>query len=325
MTTEKFSIKIEKNETARRLDKFLALKFSNHSRNYFQQLIKKGKVLVNSKITDQDLFLKAGDLIEGEFEAVPEISVQPDSSIKFKVVYDTAEFAVIEKPAGLVTHPSHTHKTTTLVNGLLARWPEMTEVGESNFRPGIVHRLDKETSGLMVVAKAKPMYLWLKKQFQERKVEKKYTALVYGEMKQMEGEISAPIARSGDRQIAISNTNKGFLGKVNKSRNASTSFKVLALYDGFTLVEALPKTGRMHQIRVHLKYIGHSVVGDKKYASLKALNRLPTGRHFLHAGYLAFNLPSGERLEFKSDLPPDLRKVLEGLKYHKTSAIITAL
>ncbi|MEK7097705.1 MAG: RluA family pseudouridine synthase [Patescibacteria group bacterium] len=334
MTTEKFFIKIEEDETARRLDKFLALKLPSYSRSYFQQLIKKGRVAVNGKTADQDYSLKVGDLISGEFEAVPEINVQADSSIKFKVIYDVPGFAVIEKPAGLVTHPSYTHKTMTLVNGLIARWPEMANVGDhsairqvhsgeqsrttssgqSAFRPGIVHRLDKETSGLMVVAKDNSMYLWLKNQFQERQVVKKYTALVYGEMKQMEGEISAPIARAGDRQIVISNINKGFSGKPNKSRNASTGFKVLALYDGFTLVEAIPKTGRMHQIRVHLKYIVHPVVGDKKYASLKALNRLPIGRHFLHASYLAFNLPSGENVEFKSDLPSDLKKTLSGLE-----------
>lgn len=314
MTTEKFSIKIEKNEAARRLDKFLALKFPGYSRSYFQQLIKKGKVAVNGKIADQDFFLKAGDVVGGEFEAPAEISVEADSSIKFKVVRNATEFAVIEKPAGLVVHPSYTHKSGTLVNGLLARWPEMAGVGENAFRPGIVHRLDKETSGLMVVAKTQPMYLWLKKQFQERKVMKKYTALVYGEMKQMEGEISAPITRSGDRQIAISNINKGLSGKVNKSRNASTGFKILTLYDDFTLVEALPKTGRMHQIRVHFKHIGHSVVGDKKYASAKALSRLPLGRHFLHASYLSFVLPSGEKVESRSDLSPDLRKALAGLE-----------
>ena len=334
MTTKTFSIRVEAGEAGTRLDKFLAKRFSDHSRNYFQQLIKKGKISVNENPADKDASLKPDDLVLGELEPVGEISIAPDSSVKFKVIRDAKEFAVVEKLAGLVTHPSATHKRGTLVNGLLARWPEIAGVGEDPSRPGIVHRLDKETSGLMVVAKTQPMYLWLKKQFQDRKVEKKYIALVFGKMSQKEGEISVPIARHKTKQITVPVANKsstfllsikpntrcsgkvldkGFSGNAYKSRKASTGFKILDFYDNFTLVEASPKTGRMHQIRVHFKHIGHPLAGDKTYASKRVLSALPMERHFLHAGYLAFDLPSGEKAEFSSDLPADLKVILNGL------------
>ena len=338
MTTKIFSIRIELGEAGIRLDKFLAKRFPDHSRAYFQKLIEKGKVTVNDRPAEKDASLKAGDLVLGEFELVSEISIAPDDSVKFKVIYDAKEFAVVEKPAGLVTHPSATHKSGTLVNGLLARWPEIMSVGENSLRPGIVHRLDKETSGLMVVAKTQPMYLWLKNQFQDRKVEKKYIALVFGKMSQKEGEISVPIARRKTKQITVPHANKGFSGNAYKSRKASTGFKILGfypvrssraavlwtralgasatsngVYDGFTLVEVTPKTGRMHQIRVHFKHIGHPLAGDKTYASKRVLSALPLERHFLHAGYLAFDLPSGEKAEFSSDLPTDLKEILNGL------------
>ena len=313
MTTKTFSIRVEAGEAGTRLDKFLAKRFSDHSRNYFQQLIKKGKISVNKNPADKDASLKPDDLVLGELEPVGEISIAPDDSVKFKVIYDAKEFAVVEKPAGLVTHPSATHKSGTLVNGILARWPEIAGVGESALRPGIVHRLDKETSGLMVVAKTQPMYLWLKNQFQDRKVEKKYIALVFGKMSQKEGEISVPIARRKTKQITVPHANKGFSGNAYKSRKASTGFKILDFYNDFTLVEALPRTGRMHQIRVHFKHIGHPLAGDKTYASKRVLSALPMERHFLHAGYLAFNLPSGEKAEFSSDLPADLKVILNGL------------
>jgi len=334
MTTKTFSINVGASEAGTRLDKFLAKRFPDHSRNYFQQLIKKGKISVNENPADKDASLKPDDLVLGELEPVGEISIAPDSSVKFKVIRDAKEFAVVEKLAGLVTHPSATHKRGTLVNGLLARWPEIAGVGEDPSRPGIVHRLDKETSGLMVVAKTQPMYLWLKKQFQDRKVEKKYIALVFGKMSQKEGEISVPIARHKTKQITVPVANKsstfllsikpntrcsgkvldkGFSGNAYKSRKASTGFKILDFYDNFTLVEASPKTGRMHQIRVHFKHIGHPLAGDKTYASKRVLSALPMERHFLHAGYLAFDLPSGEKAEFSSDLPADLKVILNGL------------
>ena len=283
--------------------------------------------------------LKIGDVVEGCAKEPEIASLEPDSKVKFGVVFDGKDFAIIDKPAGLVVHPSHTHKKGTLVNGLLARWPEIRGVGEDPLRPGIVHRLDKETSGLMAVAKSQPVFLWLKKQFQDRKVEKKYIALAYGNIIQNKGEITAPIGRFGVKQVAINSVNKGLLGNVNKSRNARTGFKILARYSGFTplevavprssgiapkararlltgftLVEAIPYTGRMHQIRVHFKYLGYPIAGDKKYAGKRISKVIDLPRHFLHSSYLSFNLPSGERVEFKSELPDELQAVIDQLE-----------
>lgn len=315
MTIQKFSIKIGSDNQGERVDKFLSLEVKGYSRAYFQNLLKNGKINVNSKTAQKDYILKAGDVVEGILEEPELVSLEPDSKVKFSVVFDGKDFAVIDKPAGLVVHPSHTHKKGTLVNGLLARWPEIRGVGEDASRPGIVHRLDKETSGLMAVAKSQPMFLWLKKQFQDRKVEKKYIALVYGNIIQNEGEITVPIGRLGVKQVAINSVNKGLLGNVNKkSRNARTGFKILARYHGFTLVEATPYTGRMHQIRVHFKYLGYPIVGDKKYAGNRVFKSITISRHFLHSSYLAFNLPSEERMEFKSELPGELQAVIDQLK-----------
>lgn len=314
MTTQKFSIKIGSDKQGERVDKFLSLEIKGYSRKYFQDLIKEGGVKVNGKTTGKDYILKIGDVVEGRAEEPEMASLEPDSKVKFGVVFGGKDFAIIDKPAGLVVHPSYTHKKGTLVNGLLARWPEIRGVGEDSMRPGIVHRLDKETSGLMAVAKNQPMFLWLKKQFQDRKVEKKYIALTYGDIIQNKGEITAPIGRLGVKQVAINSVNKGLLGNVNKSRNARTGFKILARYNGFSLVEATPYTGRMHQIRVHFKYLGYPVVGDKKYAGKRISKAIDLPRHFLHSSYLSFNLPSGERVEFKSELPNELQAVIDQLE-----------
>lgn len=314
MTTQKFSIKIGANKQGERVDKFLSLEIQGYSRKYFQDLIKEGEVKVNGKAAKKDYILKIGDIVDGCVKEPETASLEPDSEVKFGVVFDDKDFAVIDKPAGLVVHPSHTHKKGTLVNGILARWPEIRGIGEDSMRPGIVHRLDKETSGLMAVAKSQPMFLWLKKQFQDRKVEKRYVALVYGSILQDEGEITAPIGRLGIKQVAINSLNKGLSGNVNKSRNARTGFKILVRYHDFTLVEATPYTGRMHQIRVHFKHLGYPVVGDKKYAGRRISKSITLPRHFLHSSYLAFNLPSEERVEFELELPIELQAVIDQLE-----------
>ncbi|MBI1755332.1 RluA family pseudouridine synthase, partial [Candidatus Azambacteria bacterium] len=276
MTTKAFSIKIGGADAKKRIDAHLASIFPDHSRNYFQTLIANGGIFVNGKSVKKDYRVRVGDDVAIRFAATEEVDLSPDSAVPFFVVRDENDFAVVEKPAGVVVHPSHTHKKGTLVNGLLARWPQIkgvgdpsTDSGQENLRPGIVHRLDKETSGLMVIAKTQPMFVWLKKQFKEGLVSKRYYALVVGRLREKEGVISAPIGRIGTKQAVIIPLHKGFSGKAYKSRNATTGFKVSAFYKGFTLVEAQPKTGRMHQIRVHFKHLGHPVAGDKKYASRK--------------------------------------------------------
>lgn len=305
MTTRPFSITAAEAEKGKRLDKMLTLHISGFSRNVLQKAIEAGQILVNGKKTDKDYALKIGDVVSGALEQPEEPSVEPDPSVPFTVVHDAPGFAVIDKPAGVIVHPSYTNKKGTLVNGLVARWPQMRGVGEQSFRPGIVHRLDKETSGLMVVAKTNEMFAWLKKQFKEHKVVKKYVALVFGVMKKSGGMISVPIGRVGMKQVAAQNED---------FREASTQFKIMKAYDGFTLVEATPKTGRMHQIRVHFKHIGHPLVGDKKYAPARLLRSFPLERQFLHASELSFVLPDGRTAAFSSSLPKELANVVNNLK-----------
>lgn len=314
MTIPLSSISVPERDKGKRLDLFLAERFQDRSRSYFQRLIVEGAVRVNGNLAENQYRIKADDEVTVGFREEEEPSIEPDASVPFRVIADEPDFSVIEKPAGVVVHPSHTHKKGTLVNGLLARWPQIAGVGEDPLRPGIVHRLDKETSGLMVVAKTQPMFVWLKRQFQENKVTKKYIALVVGKMSQMEGEIVVPIARLKTKQITVGRMNKGVSGKVKKSRFASTRFKISGFYDGFSLVEAFPKTGRMHQIRVHFKHIGYPLAGDKTYASRRQQKLLPLERHFLHAANLSFSLPDGQKVEYSSPLPSDLKLTLKGLE-----------
>ncbi len=312
MITKSLDFKISENEVGARLDKFLSSKLQEYSRSYLQKLIEDGGVKVNGFLMSKNYKLKEKDDIKVSLSFPEKISVSPDKDVKFKIIFENKDFAVIDKPAGLVVHPSKSHKKETLVNGLLAKWPKIKNVGEDELRPGIVHRLDKETSGVMVVAKTNKIFFWLKDQFKERKLKKKYIALVFGNIKDKKGEITAPIARSGAKQVALGKGRRH--GKITKTKEAKTEFKVKKYIDDFTLVEAMPKTGRMHQIRVHFAYIGHPVVGDKKYTSKKTFQKLPFERQFLHAAEISFFLPNGEKMKFSADLPVDLKKCLEGLK-----------
>ncbi len=294
-------------EVGERLDKILANRFSNFSRNWIQKLIKQGAVFVNGKKADPDYRVKNADRLSFELTPPPPKTEfpKPDAKIKFKVIHDEKDFAVIEKPSGLVVHPSDTVRWGTLANGLLHHWPQLEGVGEDPLRPGIVHRLDRETSGLMVVAKTQIGFNWLKKQFQSRLVNKKYLALLSGKTSKLKDEINAPVGRSASDPLKQS---------VGGLKQAITFYEVVRRFNRFTLVEARPKTGRMHQLRVHFAYIGHPIAGDPVYASRRL--RPPSGlkRLFLHAFYLEFSLPSGKKKTYEIPLPKELETVLENLK-----------
>ena len=304
---KEFSLKIGPDKTGSRLDKFLRENFPQFSRHWLQKLIKEGLVLLNAQQTEPSAILKNQDIVNIVLKAPAEASLEPDSKVRFEVIYENDDVAIISKPAGLVVHPSETVKNKTLVNGLLARWPEIEGVGEDSLRPGLVHRLDKETSGLLIIAKNSRSYAWLKNQFQKRLVIKRYLALVHGVVKKDNGIIEAPIMRSPSQ--AVKQTIGG-------EKGAITFYVVKKRYKGFTLVEVQPKTGRRHQIRVHFAYIGHSVVGDEKYTPRSLKNRLQTRviRHFLHAYYLELDLPNGEHKIFEIPLPKSMDDVLKSLK-----------
>lgn len=332
--------KVTKQESGQRLDKFIAKNWPEYSRSYLQKQIKSGTALVNNEIKKPSYILKEDDRITAEIKLPEKISLEPDPSIKLNIVYEDNDVIVLDKPAGLTVHPSQIQKKGTLVNGLLTHYPPLKDVGEDKTRPGIVHRLDKDTSGLMIVAKNNNAFEFLKTQFQQRKVDKKYLALVVGRPKKSSNEIKTFISRSKSDPtkqkilpfISLLPSNEGRAGrgdelKINTSsqspprlrrrgtmHEAITEYKVIKNFRDFTLIEAVPKTGRMHQIRVHLAWLGCPVAGDQKYGPRKSL--VPTGlkRQFLHASELTITLPSGEKCTFTSPLSDDLSKVLSTLE-----------
>ena len=234
-------------------------------------------------------------------------------NISLDIVYEDEDVVVLNKQAGISVHPSENEPAGTLVDVLLARYPELKNVGEDPIRPGIVHRLDKDTSGLLVVAKNQKAFEFLKKEWQGGQVIKKYLTLVWGCPKES-GEIISELARSPKdfrRRIVVNpgkNKDKKITGKL-----AVTEYKVVKKFKDFSLVEVHPKTGRMHQIRVHMASIGHPVAGDKIYGG-KEKNPEGLTRQFLHAFYLSFSLPNGKKLALQADLPEDLRTFLTKLE-----------
>ncbi len=237
----------------------------------------------------------------------PIMPLRANPSIKLKIVWEDKDAIVINKPAGLLVHPTSSQQNDTLVNGLIAYCPSIKNVGDDPLRPGLVHRLDKDTSGLIVVAKNNSAFKYLKKQFQEGKIAKYYLALVIGQIKDKKGIITKAISFSKKDYRKRS----ALLDK--KSKKAWTEYKVLKSFKDYTLLKVIPKTGRTHQIRVHLSSIGHPLAGDKQYRFKRRPSPENLPRQFLHAHYLKFQLANGKIVELKSALPQDLKKVLQAL------------
>ena len=238
-----------------------------------------------------------------------QIKLEPDSGIPLNIIYEDKDIVVLNKQAGISVHPSENEPNKTLVNALIAKYLEIKNIGEDPLRPGIVHRLDKDTSGLLVVAKNQKTFEFLKKQWQDGQVVKKYLALVSGCLNKEKGEIKSELTRSSKdfrkRMVVRPEKQKD---KEIKGKLAVTEYKVIKKYKDFSLIEVYPKTGRTHQIRVHMASLGHPVAGDKIYGKSK---EKPEGltRQFLHAFYLKFSLSAGP-LVFEADLPSDLEQVL---------------
>lgn len=284
-----------------RLDKYLCEMKEQLSRNQVQRLIEQGKVLVNGKLEKASYRLEADDEVTYEIPAPQELQVNPEP-IALDIVYEDADVVVINKPQGMVVHPANGNYTGTLVNALLYHCRDLSGIN-GVMRPGIVHRIDKDTSGLLVAAKNDTAHRNLALQIQEHTVKRVYLALVHGNIVEPGGIIEAPIGRSAsDRQkMAVITKN---------SKEAVTEYLVLERLGKYTLVECRLKTGRTHQIRVHMAYINHPVVGDPKYGYKK--EEIKINGQALHARKLAFKHPrSGEWLEF-SAAPP--RIFIETLK-----------
>lgn len=275
------------------------------SRSFVQKLIADGHIKVNGHSTRASHVLEPGDVIE--ISLPPPASATPlPENISLDIVYEDKYLIVVNKPAGLTTHPAPGHPHSTLVNAILAHAPQLPGA-EGSPRPGIVHRLDKDTSGLMVVAKMAETHESLSHQFKDRTVHKKYLVLVQGHISPERGAIEAPVGRhpSHRQRMAV----------VENGRPARTEYRVLRSLGGYTLLEVSPITGRTHQIRVHFSALGHPVVGDRVYGGKSPLLQ----RQFVHASYLAFNHPvTGRAVEFTSGLPPDLAHALERISANRT-------
>ncbi len=292
-----------------RLDKLLVARLPDYSRAQIQEMIGSGAVQVDGKSAKPGNKLKGGERVVVMLPPEPEFVIEPED-IDLNIVYEDEHIAVVDKPAGMVVHPGIGQEQGTLVAGLLARYPELVELQDDPLaqgRMGIVHRLDKETSGLLVTARNLDALQNLMQQFQERTVEKIYLALLERPPKTLTGVIDAPIGRDLKQRKRM--------GVRNDGKPAVTEFEVIDsnFRDGRTLVKIHLMTGRTHQIRVHMAFIGCPVVGDTVYGFRK--QRTSLKRNFLHATELAFDHPTtGERLHFTSKLPRGLRNVMEKLR-----------
>ncbi len=289
-----------------RLDIFVARRVQELTRSRVRRLIDGGLVTVDGRqAAKAGLKLDAGQRVVVTVLPPEPLDLEPEA-IPLCIVYEDEELLVVDKPAGLAVHPSPGHSRHTLVHAVLAHCPDLSGVGGTE-RPGIVHRLDKDTSGLIIVAKNDKAHLSLARQLKERKVEKTYLALVEGRFKQAEGVIDAPIGRHPRHRKRMAVVERGTSVR---SREARTRYRLVREVDGRSLLEVRPETGRTHQIRVHLASIGHPIVGDLVYGrKQRGPGRIE--RQFLHASRLAFRHPrTGERLELQAPLAEDLAQAL---------------
>ncbi len=288
-----------------RLDAYLAQYLPEHSRSEWRRLIEAGGVAINGGETKPATRLAGGERLLIE-PVAPHALLEPDPSIDIKVIYEDRAIVVIDKPAGLVVHPAPGNETGTLVHGLLARFPELHDPTGA-MRPGIVHRLDKETSGVMVVGKTPAAVAALQRQMQANETRKRYRLLVHGPIEEDAGVIDAPIGRDRFNRQRMSVRADG--------RSARTEFQVLERFPGYTYVDAGLVSGRTHQLRVHFAYIEHPVAGDRTYGR----RRPPEGlrRQFVHSRELTLTSPATKELRtFVAEIPAELAHVIEGLRPH---------
>lgn len=286
-----------------RLDRFLADRLTGLSRAQVQQLIKSGAATVNGRPSKPAYRVEPGDRIEVELPEEREMPVLPEP-IPLDIVYEDEYLLAVNKPAGMVVHPAAGHSSGTLVNALLAYCPQVADVGGLE-RAGIVHRLDKDTSGLILVAKDPETHRALQRQFKRRLVRKTYLALVEGRVQPREGIIEAPVGR--DRRA------RKRMAVVRTGRPAVTQYRVVEYFRRHTLLEVRPHTGRTHQVRVHLAWLGYPLAGDRVYGLRR--QSLLSDRHFLHARELCFAHPvGGQELILTAPLPPELEAVLDRLR-----------
>ncbi|OAO26862.1 RluA family pseudouridine synthase [Staphylococcus capitis] len=301
METHEFKI-TDETQVGQRIDKFLSESNDAWSRSQLQDWIKEDLVKVNDKVIKSNYKVKLNDHIIVTEKEVVEADIQPED-LDLDIYYEDDDVAIVYKPKGMVVHPSPGHYTGTLVNGLMYQIKNLSGIN-GEIRPGIVHRIDKDTSGLLMVAKNDIAHRGLVEQLMAKSVKRKYTALVHGNIPHDYGTVDAPIGRNkNDRQA---------MAVVDDGKEAVTHFNVIEHFKDYTLIECELETGRTHQIRVHLKYIGYPLVGDPKYGPKRTLD---IGGQALHAGVIGFEHPvTHEYIERSTDLPNDFKDLLEDIR-----------
>lgn len=286
-----------------RLDKVIVATVPDLSRAVVQRLVKDGQVTVNGRTSKPSYRVEAGDEVVVHVPTEKPPQVIPEK-IALDVVYEDDHLLMVNKPSGMVVHPARGHESGTLVNALLGYYPQIVDVGGPE-RAGIVHRLDKDTSGLIIVAKSEAVRGALQRQFKRRQVKKTYLALVEGHPEPRQGVIDAPIGRDKRQRKRMAIVRSG--------REAYTAYRVVETFDNHSLVELQPETGRTHQLRVHLAWLGYPVVGDRVYGRRK--QHLLKHRHFLHARRLELTHPvTGAPLSLIASLPDNLTRLLHRLR-----------
>lgn len=295
---------VEQEETGTRIDVLVAGLDEELTRARVQKLIEQGEVTVNDGPVKANYKVREGDVVVVRFPEPENVEIRPEN-IPLNIVYEDSDLLVINKPQGMVVHPAAGNYSGTLVNALLGHCKDLSGIN-GVIRPGIVHRIDKDTSGLLVVAKNDKAHLSLAEQIKEHIVARKYIALVHGNIPEPRGVVDAPIGRDprDRKKMAVITRN---------SKNAVTRYVVMERFGDYTLVECALETGRTHQIRVHMTYLGHPVAGDPVYGPRK--NPLNLDGQALHAFLLGFDHPStGKYMEFKADLPPYFETLLKELR-----------
>lgn len=290
------------NDEGLRLDKFLSEQISDRSRSFISNLIKDEKVLVNGRVVSKSYVLKDNDIVKAYIPEAVEYTAEAED-IPLDVVYEDSDLIIINKPKGMVVHPAAGNFTGTLVNALMHHCKGQLSGINGVLRPGIVHRIDKNTSGLLVVAKNDMTHNILAEQLKEHSVKREYRAVAYGRFKELEGRVDLPIGRDQNDRKKMTVTYKN-------SKKAVTNYRVIEELNGFSYISCVLETGRTHQIRVHMAHLGHPLAGDDVYGPKKVISELQG--QCLHAKTLGFVHPaSGEYMEFDSELPEYFTAFLE--------------
>ena len=307
--TETYIIQIEEEQESTRLDLVLSLNLPETSRSFVQKLIEDGRVKVNGKTElSKKKKVAAGDELEITVPEPTVLNVEAEN-IPIDIVYEDDDVLVVNKPRGMVVHPAVGNYTGTLVNAIMYHCGDRLSGINGVIRPGIVHRIDKDTSGLLMIAKNDMAHESLSAQLKEHSITRIYTALVYNNFSEDEGTVDAPIGRDPKNRLRQAVTTQN-------SRNAVTHYRVLERFGKYTLIEAKLETGRTHQIRVHMSYIRHPLVGDPVYGPKK--QEFNTDGQLLHAGVLGFVHPgTGEYMEFRRDIPEEFTRVLNSIRNRK--------